>query len=146
MPEVDAPRAQSASDTGSGSGGAAVRDLGHSVRAVLLAWMIPGAGHVYLGRRRLGSVFCLIVFAALAIGLSLDGNLSQILPERPLSILATLGTMGVGVAYFLLRFVVGYTGDVVASGFEYGSAFILTAGLMNLLLVLDAWDRSAEKE
>ena len=40
----------------------------------------------------------------------------------------------------LLRYVAGYAGNIVASGFEYGSAFILTAGLMNLLLILDAWD------
>ena len=117
-------------------------ELGRCVRAALLAWAIPGAGHVYLGRRRLGVVFCVIVLACLAIGVSLDGNLSRVVPDRPLSILATLGTMGVGLAYFLLRFVAGYTGEVVASGFEYGSAFILTSGLMNLLLVLDVWDIS----
>ena len=116
------------------------RDFGMSFRAAILAWAIPGAGHVYLGRRRLGVIFCLIVLASLAIGVSLDGNLSRVVPDRPLSMLATLGTMGVGLAYFLLRFLAGYTGDVVASGFEYGSAFILTAGLMNLLLVLDVWD------
>ena len=138
MAEGEAPRADSvpASDAAAG------RDYGLSIRAAVLAWAIPGAGHVYLGRRRLGVVFCAIVLAALAIGVSLDGNLSRVLPERPLSLLATLGTMGVGLAYFLLRFLAGYTGNVVASGFEYGSAFILTAGLMNLLLVLDAWDVS----
>ena len=44
------------------------------------------------------------------------------------------------VSYLLLRFVVGYSGDIVASGYEYGTAFLLTAGLMNWLLVLDCWD------
>ena len=136
MVEGEAPRA----DTGAPPGTVVGRDLGLSVRAVILAWAIPGAGHVYLGRRRLGVIFCAIVLASLAIGVSLDGNLSRVMPERPLSLLATLGTMGVGLAYFLLRFFAGYAGDVVASGFEYGSAFILTAGLMNLLLVLDVWD------
>lgn len=136
MAEGEAPRVDSvpAPDTAVG------RDLGLSVRAAVLAWAIPGAGHVYLGRRRLGLIFCVIVLASLAIGVSLDGNLSRVVPERPLSLLATLGTMGVGLAYFLLRFLAGYVGNVVASGFEYGSAFILTAGLMNLLLVLDVWD------
>ena len=136
MAEVEVSRA----DSGSERSELTARDRGRSVRAALLAWMIPGAGHAYVGRRVLGVLFCLIVFAALAIGLGLDGNLHRITPDRPLSILATLGSMGVGVAYFLLRYLVGYTGDIVASGFEYGSAFILTAGLMNLLLVLDAWD------
>ena len=144
MAEVETPRAQSGTDAGPAR--VASRDLGRSVRAALLAWIIPGAGHVFIGRRRLGVVFCLIVFTALAIGLSLDGNLSRVASDSPLSILRTLGTMGIGLAYFLLRYLVGYTGDVVASGFEYGSAFILTAGLMNLLLVLDAWDHAADPE
>ena len=135
MAEGEAPRVDSMPAPDAAEG----RDLGLSIRAAVLAWAIPGAGHVYLGRRRLGLIFCVIVLASLAIGVSLDGNLSRVVPERPLSLLATLGTMGVGLAYFLLRFA-GYAGNVVASGFEYGSAFILTAGLMNLLLVLDAWD------
>ena len=45
-------------------------------------------------------------------------------------------TLGVDVA----RWGFGYTGDLEGPGFEYGSAFILTAGLMNLLLILDALD------
>ena len=48
--------------------------------------------------------------------------------------------MGMGLPYFGLRFIFGYQGSVVAAGYEYGSAFLLTAGLMNLLLVLDTWD------
>ena len=40
----------------------------------------------------------------------------------------------------VLRFGFGYEGTLEAAGFEYGGAFILTAGLMNLLLTLDAWD------
>jgi hypothetical protein len=48
--------------------------------------------------------------------------------------------MGMGLAYFVLRFLVGYEGDLVAAGYEYGTAFLLTAGLMNWLLVLDCWD------
>jgi hypothetical protein len=46
----------------------------------------------------------------------------------------------VGAPYFILRWGTGYQGEIEGAGFEYGSAFILTAGLMNLLLVLDALD------
>jgi hypothetical protein len=48
--------------------------------------------------------------------------------------------MGMGPIYFVLRFVVDYQGDILSPTYEYGSAFLLTAGLMNLLLVLDTWD------
>ena len=48
--------------------------------------------------------------------------------------------MGMGTPYFVLRYGLHYQGNVMGAGYEYGTAFLLTAGLMNLLLVLDAWD------
>ena len=110
------------------------------VATLVAAWLVPGAGHLMLGRRRRGVIFFCIVIATIAIGALLEGNLYRVLPNQPLTILATLGSMGMGAPYFILRFIFGYHGNVVAAGYEYGSAFLLTGGLMNLLLVLDAWD------
>ena len=110
------------------------------VLAALLAWVVPGLGHLYLGRRGRAIGFCLIVLISLATGLALDGNLYRPVPDQPLSFFATIGSMGMGAPYFLARWVFGYEGDIEGAGFEYGSAFILTAGLMNLLLVLDCLD------
>ena len=107
--------------------------------AASLAWLIPGAGHFLLKRPRRGAVFLVLVLLSLVIGCSLHGRLPWQWSGSPLRVLATLGSMGSGAAYFVLRFA-GYEGDVDAPGFEYGNAFILTAGLMNLLLVLDTWD------
>ena len=115
---------------------------GDTARAMLAAWLIPGAGHYYLGRRRRAFAFALIVLSSLAIGLSLDGNLYRIVQDQPLTILATGACLGLGAPYLGLRYLAGYTGDLLSPGFEYGSAFILTAGLMNLLLVLDCLDIS----
>jgi len=108
--------------------------------AAALAWLIPGAGHFYLKRRASAVVFFLVVFAAAAIGCALHGNLWRVVRTEPLSIPATLASMGLGLGYFVLRFVADYQGDLLARTYEYGSAFLLTAGLMNLLLVIDAWD------
>jgi hypothetical protein len=114
--------------------------------AALLAWVIPGLGHYYLGRRGRAIAFCAIVLVCLATGLVLEGNLYRVVPEQPLSFFATLGSMGMGAPYFLFRWVFGYEGQIEAPGYEYGSAFILTAGLMNLLLVLDALDIARGKK
>ena len=111
-----------------------------TVLAVALAWLVPGLGHVYLKRAQRGLVFFVLVIAMLAIGCSLQGNLYRPTEGQPLSYLATLGSMGVGSPYVLLRYGLHYEGEQVAPGFEYGTAFLLTAGLMNLLLVLDARD------
>ncbi len=115
-------------------------ETGHLVRSVLLAWLVPGFGHLALGKKTRAVVFSVLIFASIGIGLSLDGNLHRIVPDRPLTILATLASMGSGLPYFLLRYILGYAGELTAPGYEYGSAFLLTAGLMNLLLVLDCWD------
>jgi hypothetical protein len=48
--------------------------------------------------------------------------------------------MGIGAPYFILRYAAGYVGDVISTTYEYGTAFLLTAGLMNLLLILDVMD------
>ena len=113
---------------------------GQPLIAALLAWLVPGLGHFYLGRRGRAIGFCAVVLINLLTGVALSGNLYAVVPEQPLSFFATLGSMGMGAAYFILRWALGYQGEIEGPGFEYGSAFILTAGLMNLLLVLDALD------
>ena len=120
--------------------------VGNPWVAAVVAWLVPGAGHWYLGRRGRALAFLALVAASLALGLALHGNLYRPLPGQPLTYLATLGCMGMGLPYFLLRYLAGYSGEVIAPGYEYGTAFILTAGLMNLLLVLDAWDIALGKK
>jgi TM2 domain-containing membrane protein YozV len=114
--------------------------------AAFLAWMVPGAGHLMLRKTARGVLFFVVVVAALVIGCRLQGNLYVPIAGQPLTFLATLGCMGLGIPYFLLRYLLGYHGDIISAGFEYGTAFILTAGLMNLLLVLDAWDIAQGKK
>jgi len=120
--------------------------VGNPYVAGVLAWLVPGLGHIYVKRWQRGLAFFVLVVAAVWIGCALQGNLAHPVPNQPISGLATLGTIGMGLPYFLLRSVFGYTGDLVAPSFEYGSAFLVTAGLMNWLLVLDAWDISRGKK
>lgn len=114
--------------------------------AALVAWLLPGAGHMMLGRFGRGLLFLALVLAMLAVGLtlegklwSIEGSLQALESTRFLYLLGAVGCAGVGIPFAVLN-AVGYTGDLVAPGYEYGGAFVLTAGLMNLLLVLDAWD------
>lgn len=112
-----------------------------------LALLWPGLGHFYLGRRARALLFFVLIAVAIVVGCWLAGNLYEPIPGRPLSRLATLGAMGMGLPYFVLRFGVEYAGDIRAASYDYGTAFLLSAGLMNLLLVLDAWDiASGRKE
>ncbi len=107
--------------------------------AAVLAWLLPGAGHAFLGRKGRGFLFAALVIAAWVFGAALDGAFYRPTPGQPLSILGALAELGAGLAYAML-FLSGFSGDATAPGFEYGKAFLITAGLMNYLLVLDAWD------
>jgi len=107
---------------------------------MIAAWLLPGAGHWMLGRRARAGLFAAIVSTSLVTGVLLQGLLYQPAGGQPLLSLAAFACMGVGAAYFVLDWGLGYTGDFAAAGFEYGKAFLLTAGLMNILLVIDVVD------
>lgn len=117
------------------------------VLVAVAAWVVPGSGHLILRRpRRAAVVFGVVLFSFL-FGCWLRGQLYVVVPEQPLSRLATLSSMGAGAPYFVARYMVEYSGDILSATFEYGKAFLLTAGLLNLLAVLDAWDiASGSKE
>lgn len=112
-----------------------------ALAAMALAFVIPGAGHFFLGRRGRALAFFAIVVLMFGVGLAVDGSMFTLSESRGelLLRLASLGSMGSGALYFLgMRF--GPHGDITKPMFEYGRTFALTAGLMNLLLVLDCWD------
>jgi hypothetical protein len=114
-----------------------------SIVAMVLAYLVPGAGHFYLGHRgRAFSFFAIVIFLFI-IGLSIDGNLYTFRESGAaiLKVLATFGSMGAGLPYFIAK-AMGDHGDVTSITYEYGTTFTLTAGLMNLLLVLDVFDIS----
>ena len=106
----------------------------------LIAWLLPASGHLLLRKRFRALGFAVVLIVAFGLGLRLEGNLYRPVAGQPLSYLATLGAMGIGAPYFAARYGAGFDGRPEAPGFEYGTVFLLSAGLMNLLLVLDVWD------
>ena len=118
-----------------------------TVTAVVLAFLVPGAGHLYLGRRARAAIFFAIVMVMFLLGIAIDGELYTFARANGslLRILAALGTAGTGVAYFI-ALAAGVHGDITSITYEHGTAFAITAGLMNLLLVLDAFDIAEERK
>jgi hypothetical protein len=117
------------------------------VIAMILAWLVPGLGHFYLGRRRTAIAFAVLVALTFLAGLSFQGRLYTIEDGQPLTILATFAVYGAGLLNLLARGLLENPGGtILAPTFEYGCAYLLTAGLMNLLLVLDAHDIAAGKK
>jgi hypothetical protein len=112
------------------------------------AWLVPGLGHFWLGRRQKGVVFLVALTLMFVFGLWLEGALfpfqitvfpSVGIPE-PLVTLGALADLGVGLPYLLARASGAGAGRVVAITYEYGNTFLIVAGLLNMLVVLDAFD------
>jgi len=114
---------------------------GRTFFAMLLAYLVPGAGHLYLGRRGRAIAFFCIVVLLFVIGIAIDGDLYTLEHSGGalLRILASLGSIGAGLMYWIAAGM-GVHGDVTSITFEHGTAFTITAGLMNLLLMLDVFD------
>jgi hypothetical protein len=106
----------------------------------LLSWLVPGAGHLIQGRVQKGVVFLAAISAMFVIGLMLDGRLFPFEFSEPLVGLAALANLATGVPYFVASVLGLGKGVVTAVAYEYGNAFLIVAGLLNMLVALDAYD------
>lgn len=108
--------------------------------ACIAAWLVPGAGHLRFGRRGKGLVFLIALPAMFGIGLYLGGRLFPFVWSEPLVGLAAVADLGVGLWYVGAK-LAGYgDGQVVAVTYEYGNTFLIVAGLLNFLVMLDVFD------
>jgi hypothetical protein len=104
------------------------------------AWALPGAGHLILGRRTKGLILLVALPAMFAIGLGLSGRVFPFDFSQPLVALAALATRGVGVVALVAGWLGWGKGLVTAASYEYANAFLIVCGLLNMLVVLDAYD------
>ena len=115
--------------------------------AVLLAWIFPGLGHAYLRRPRTALAYAILVTLTFLLGLSFEGRLYSPEAGQPLTYLATFAVYGAGLLNIGARlFTTNAGGSILSPAYEYGCAYLLTAGLMNLLLMLDAYDIAAGRK
>ena len=106
----------------------------------LAAWAIPGAGHLWLGRRSKGLIFLVAIPLMYVIGLALHGRIFPFDTSDPLVLLGALANLGMGLTYILASAFGFGMGDVRAVTYEYGITFLIVAGLLNVLVVIDAYD------
>jgi hypothetical protein len=106
----------------------------------LISWLVPGAGHLAIGRRQKGLIFLVALPVMFGIGLWLDGRLPAFDFSDPLVGLAALANLGMGVPYFIARALNLGQGVVTAASYESGNTFLIVSGLLNMLVTIDAYD------
>ncbi|HLG54470.1 MAG TPA: DUF6677 family protein [Vicinamibacterales bacterium] len=104
------------------------------------AWLLPGLGHFWLGRRQKGVTFLVALTLMFVFGLWLEGAIFPFQLSQPLVALGALADLGIGLPYLIARAIGAGSGRVVAITYEYGNTFVIVAGMLNMLVVLDVFD------
>lgn len=119
-----------------------------------VAWVVPGAGHLLLHRWGRAVIMGGAVWVCFILGLSMGGHMfdlstgqgsSALLQVPPM--IANLGSGLLYIVCWLLGF--GFADDpthAARATYEYGNTFLLIAGLLNYLVMLDAFDIAAGRK
>ena len=101
-------------------------------------WLIPGAGHLLLGKWIRGTLLFLAIFLMFVIGIALKGKVYLPNTGDPLDMLNFVGDLGLGVLYFVTRIFDLGASTVQLAIADYGTKFIVVAGLLNVISAIDA--------
>lgn len=104
------------------------------------AWLVPGLGHMLYGKPRKAIVLLVVLTFMFVCGLSFGGRIFPFAGAEPLVWLAAAAQWGLGAPRLLVAVTGWGAGDVVAATYEYGNTFLIVAGLLNALSVLDVYD------
>lgn len=105
---------------------------------VVAGWLVPGLGHLLLRKWWRALVYFLATGALAVTGLALRGNIFSGSSGDAFDMLGFLADIGTGVFYFVSKFVHNGGADVSRAAGDYGTRFFATAGVLNLLCVLEA--------
>lgn len=107
-------------------------------KVLLAGWLIPGAGHFMLRKWIRGCLLFVSIFCMFFIGIALKGKIYVPNTGDLLDILNFAGDVGNGLLYLMARvFDMGQSSVQIAVA-DYGTKFIVVAGLLNVIAAVDA--------
>jgi hypothetical protein len=110
-----------------------------SILAPAIGWLIPGAGHL-IQRRWIRGLLLLISIAALfVLGLMMQGHIYKANGGDILEMLGFVGDLGAGGMYIATLAMNGGQGAIAFAIADYGTKFMIVAGLLNFIAVADAY-------
>ena len=110
-----------------------------SVIAPALGWLIPGAGHLIQRRWIRGALLMASIVAMFVLGLAMQGRIYKPNGGDILDILGFVGDVGAGGLYIVTRANDWGQGAIARATADYGTKFIIVAGLLNFIAVADAY-------
>jgi hypothetical protein len=117
---------------------------------VALAWIIPGGGHFLLKRPGRGALLAFSVAAMFLLGLMMRGALfspqSGDLLTTVIYVGGFFGNVMSGIFYFLAVWLGYNQPDVAGHVHDYGTKFLVAAGLLNILAIVDAFEIATGKK
>ncbi len=106
---------------------------------VLLAgWLIPGAGHLLLGKWIRASLIFVSILGMYLIGISLAGKIYTPNLGDILDMLGFVGQLGMGLLYAIARLFNLGASSAVNTLADYGTKYLVVAGLLNIISAVDA--------
>lgn len=121
----------------------------------LVAWFVPGVGHFMVNRWGRALLMGGAVWLCFFLGMAMGGRLNALASFKPLSsflvsLFPVIGNFGTGALYIVSWMLdYGFAEDVQKAALvthEYGYIFLLVAGLLNYLNMLDAFDIAAGRK
>jgi hypothetical protein len=112
------------------------------VLTFVVAWCVPGAGHLLVGRGQKAVVFFVVLTGMFILGLRFGGGLFPFDIAEPLVFLGAAAQWAAAVPRLLALLAGAGAGNVIAITYEYGNTFLIVAGLLNILVALDASDEA----
>jgi hypothetical protein len=110
-----------------------------SVVVPALAWLVPGAGHLIQKRWMRGLLIMASVVTMFVLGLLMQGRIYSPNGGDILDILGFVGDLGAGGLYIVSRAMDLGHGVVAHATADYGTKYIIVAGLLNFISVADAY-------
>lgn len=117
-----------------------------AVAALLVGWLVPGAGHLMQRRWGRGALLLVSVFTMFLLGLGMEGKVYFFNTGDLLDILGFFGDLGAGGLYFLSRTMEWGKGAINLATADYGTKFIIVAGLLNIISAVDAYHIAVGKK
>jgi len=117
-----------------------------SLVAPLAGWLVPGLGHILQKKWIRGALLFISVLAMFMLGLGMQGKVYSANTGDILDMLGFIGDIGAGGLYFLSKSMDWGQGAIFRATADYGTKYIVVAGLLNIICMVDAYHIAARRK